>query len=425
MWKVVIFALLFVNGHSVKNEEYNGHLGNEKSISGSIVDVINGLNTTFKILRRQRFKEFMNQPKDQDIQQSLPSSNTVSCQKIVAYYVGKFQYSWSTDPNSGFNAQFQISISANKQEKKIQLEIEQLNRTYSGNQDIYFALNDIQNAYFCETRGSKCDIPFSEYLTDLRVSVDNNFDIYDIMYFPNFLNDFSLDSAIGKCTNSQSLGARWPPNPSLIDYCVCCDDYSSESQCPTDPWISPVPTQRVKTTTAKPTPTQSLQTTTANPLPHKTQTIVGYYTGRFKRTDRSDYIDAQFMVKLVADTTTQLIYLTVTNMNQTYPIDDIYFNFYNYGYYQRCYSPYINCPIPFTTIGGLYFRLDMDTKDTNYVNIMEFDNFNNTFVFDNPTNGCTNNQIDTNADTSLFSYCICYDEYKEGGEFNCPSLPKQ
>jgi hypothetical protein len=53
---------------------------------------------------------------------------------------------------------------------------------------------------------------------------------------------------------------------------------------------------------------------------------------------------------------------------------------------------------------------------------MWFEPFNNnTFVLNNPTDGCTRNQ-GADPERAIIDYCVCYDTYKPGGILNCPSI---
>jgi len=291
--------------------------------------------------------------------------------------------------------------------------VEHLNQTYSNNQDIYFALNDIQNVNFCETPGKKCEIPFPEYPTDLRVSVDNNRDFLDILYFPNFLDNFNLDNAVGKCTNNQLENARWPPNLSLINYCVCCDDYEQGSQCPNNPWLSPGTASPPISTTNQPVVTQS-------------QTIDAYYIGKLK-ADSDPGFNVQIQLKIVADITEQRIRATVEHINETYVGSELpYLHLYTSERSISCqYSK--DCSIEFTLYSDSFFEVHIHNgENTAFYGVMHFDSFDNTFVLNKPSGGCTKSQT-SNAnnppDPAFSDYCICYDSYKEKGALNCPYNP--
>jgi hypothetical protein len=63
-------------------------------------------------------------------------------------------------------------------------------------------------------------------------------DFSTILDFDPFWNSFQLSNSIGQCTNSQmDVTDGYTMDPSLVNYCICCGEYSPDPQlsCPLNP----------------------------------------------------------------------------------------------------------------------------------------------------------------------------------------------
>jgi hypothetical protein len=89
----------------------------------------------------------------------------------------------------------------------------------------------------------------------------------------------------------------------------------------------------------------------------------------------------------------------------------------NFQVYLRLYSP---CK----QIIRIYFKNNLVGVSFPLLN---FHNFNNTFILDNAIGKCTNNQMYTDyrdlSDPTLYSYCVCCGDYNPDPALNCPVNP--
>lgn len=176
------------------------------------------------------------------IRHSKLNSDGLFCQKVIAYYKGTFKN--RQNPNLNYTAQFQVQLNASQSDQRIYVIFDQWNSTLLANNLFSFDFAYENWDILGNQIGASYWGPFSSQSSDFILTLDHGThqkwdNSINILYFNMFNNSFKLENSIGKCTAYQlDLRNVWNMVPSLVDYCVCCDDYLPDPSlnCPVNPW---------------------------------------------------------------------------------------------------------------------------------------------------------------------------------------------
>ncbi|KAI6190995.1 Cathepsin B-like isoform X1 [Aphelenchoides bicaudatus] len=169
-----------------------------------------------------------------------PTTGSVSCQNLIAYYKGTFQNSYS--PNLNYFAEFQLRLSAADQ--SINARLDKWNSNYQNSDD--FGLEFCYGTCIgCNNVTAGCSGAFAQWPEQFWLNFDhgkpwNWTNLFRLLYFSSFDNTFTLDNAVGQCTKRQvQFYDEYTPYSTEYSYCACCGDtYNPHPslECPSNPW---------------------------------------------------------------------------------------------------------------------------------------------------------------------------------------------
>ncbi|KAI6169956.1 hypothetical protein M3Y97_01170000 [Aphelenchoides bicaudatus] len=392
------------------------------------------------------------------------------CQSLVAYFAGTLQNKHST--NTGPNVQFQVRLDADLKTKRIFVEADKWNEQYSRSSDFELDFYYEDSHQWCSIEENGCSASFSKSMSKFKLDIngpDGNF--YHLLYFPFFNNSFVLTEPIDTCTGSQ-LGSLsddgYLPDLNKLHTCVCCGEYNPSDLlgCPNNKWSS----EKVTTTSAPSCPTQQscpicptqepiivptqqscpicptqqscpicptqqsiiVPTTPRQPGPITCKKLTAHFKGIFQNNiDTSRLLAVDFQLSLNAKDTEQRTYFTMEYWrNENVQVSDIEFYAHDTQHLHGVYCNPVNstnCFLPYVT-GNPEFYLEIDYYSNGYwqteFDFMYFPTFDNSFTFDSIDGKCTNNvpgyPNGLEPDTTLYTACMCCDDYSPSSSLNCP-----